>query len=623
VTAARRASSRWPGPHASAVVAGLTGFAVQLLVVRRFYVSVPYWDEWDDAFGVLAWFRVHGLDWGAVFAQHTEHRIPVARLYFILIYSIFGEGNELALLTGHAVLMGIVAGLWVYALRRLGESPWLCAASVFVLLSLSQHENMLWGFQVEFYTLVLSMLAATCAIAFAERISWPLLLACAAGCAISTYSIASGVSAWVAVAVLLLLRLLLDRAWGAGGSRRRAWTQIGVLIALAAANVAAYLYHYVQMHPPRAATRSVGELAAWSLTALVFPLIDPLVAGQSRWLPLACAVVLGPIAAGFLVYWRRRDRARLLLSAGVMLMVLGNISLIGYGRSGMKFVASRYGTVCLWTSVVSLLAIAALLREARGGRRRLLLVPITIAAVILLAGQAWRDKTFVRDVKEVRRARLEFEHNVVSYLIDASPDRALPAFLPFPPEPIGPLLSDPNYLAVLPYNLRPPARVAFDRQAWAYEGVPPAVGRRPGFFALGSWMDGLPHSGVLTSAPFTVKGSLVVGVSGAPAAPGNSLALESAMDPSRRVVYSGPNPGERWDEWRIDASQLPGRHVRLVAVDGAVAPDGWLGVALPMTRPPNVSRLETFVANVEWWTAGGIALALAAGYVRRRPETDS
>jgi hypothetical protein len=598
-------------PAAAAVVA----FTAQMLWVRRFSVSVPFWDEWNDLYDFLATWRAGDLTWAGFFAQHMEHRLPVARVFFILVDAVFGEGSQLGLLTLHALLMAVIVAIWVYTLRRLGEPLWLVAATLVVLLSPSQQENWLWGFQVEFFTLVGPVVAAVCWVALAPRLTWPGVIGCVVACAVSSYSIASGLSSWAAIGLLLALRVCLDRGWswrGLIGARREA-AQLLAFLAAGIMVTAAYFYGYQELHPLGAHSRTWGAVTQWIGAALVFPLIDPLVAGDIPWLPAAVALVFAPIAAALVLYARRGDRARLLLTTGLLLMVAGNVGLMALGRSGVVFVASRYGTVCLWTGAISLLALAALMRASRD-RWRAAAVPIGLIAALLVGLHLWRYTTFVDDLQEVRRSRSVWAQNMRVYLSDDSPDRQLPAIIPFPADPIKPLLYRPQFLATLPYNLRPPARVRTAGDAWSLDSVPPGGGT-PAIFAWGSWSGADSHTGTLTSTPFRAPRGLNLAVSGYPTRPGNSLAIESVTDPTARLVYSGRDPGDGWTVWRVDPSQFPGRRIRVVAVDGRQADGAWLGIGFPADRSVAVRVLEAIVRYLEWWAA--LALALIGGWAIR------
>ena len=176
--------------------------------------------------------------------------------------------------------------------------------------------------------------------------TWAGVAGCVLACAVSTCSIASGISSWVAIGLLLLLRVCLDRGWVWRGLLvTREAAQLLVFLAAGILVTIAYLDGYVELHPTGAMGRNLREMASWSVVAMVFPLIDPVVPASARWLPAAVALVFGPIAAALVLYVRRGDRARLLLCTGILLMVAGNVMIMAVGRSGAGFLTPRYGTV--------------------------------------------------------------------------------------------------------------------------------------------------------------------------------------------------------------------------------------------------------------------------------------
>ena len=69
------------------------------------------------------------------------------RLLFVAGFLLFGEGSLIGYLLIPALLMGVMAAVWVFMLRRLGVSSWVIVLSLGILLSPSQYENMLWGFR--------------------------------------------------------------------------------------------------------------------------------------------------------------------------------------------------------------------------------------------------------------------------------------------------------------------------------------------------------------------------------------------------------------------------------------------------------------------------------------------
>jgi hypothetical protein len=609
---------------ALACLAGLLAFTVQMIWVREYRgASVPFGDEWKGLVDFLADVREGQLSWHLMFAAHNEHRIPVARLFFLITYWVFGEASFLACQLISAALMGAIAALWTYTLRRLGEPLWLAAATLFVILSPSQYHNILWGFQVEFYTLVGAVVAAICWIALAPRVTWRGIAGCAAACAVSQYSIISGILSWGAVGGALFLRAVAEhRTVRALLGARREWVQMGLFVALGLAVNGVYFYGYDPQFAQGGAPRSAWRFMTWLSAAIVYPIVDIGARAEVWWLPAVVAAVFVPIAAALWLYWGQRDRARLVLVGGLVLNVVLNMSVIAAGRAAAPFVAPRYGTVALWSSAASLIAIASLLRASARTRWRWGVTPVLVALTgYLLCVHAWRYRTYPAEMDLWRRNFIVFEQNIRAYVTDGAPDRTLKGGLPFPAFVIAPFMKDPAFMAVMPYNLRPPARFTATSDAWALDRLPPALPSPREAFVFGSGTGTDAGLGTLTSTEMPARRSLLLRVAGYPSRDGGSLVIESATDPRRRIAFPGPDPGLTWADWRVDLSPVSGSSVRLVAADASPAPDGWLAVALPMDKPPAVSRLESFVAHLEWWTAGpAVALAAASFVFSRRRD---
>jgi hypothetical protein len=598
-------------------------FTVQAIWVRLYQgASVPFGDEWDGLVHFLEQVRAGQLSWHLMFETHMEHRIPVARAFFLLTYWVFGETSLLACLLISAALMGLLVGIWTYTLRRLCESIWVIAATVFVLMSPSQFHNILWPFQIEFYTLVGSVIAAICWIALAPRVTWGGVVGCAAACAISLYSIVSGALSWAVVGPGLFLRTLSEhRSIRSLLTARREWLQMTLFVALGLFVSALYFAGYEPTHPRAQTPQSAMQFLVWFSASIVYPLVDIHMPSEVWWLPFIVCAVFVPIGAALVLYWVRRDTPRFVLVAGLVLNVLLNMAVIAGGRGAAPFIAPRYGTVALWSSAASLVAIASLWRETIRTRWRWIAAPALFALTgYLLYAHAWRYYTYTQGMKEWGRTRGVFEQNVRTYALDGAPDRQLAAFLPFPVYIIKPMLDRSSFMVEMPYNLRPAARFTKTGDAWSAGGLPPSLEPPADTFVFGSAANAA-RTGTLTSTGFHPRGALVLHVAGYPTRGGNSLILEATSDPARRIVFNGPDPGERWAEWRIEPSQLPARRIRIVAVKANSSPADWFGVGLPADKPASVGRLEAFVAHLEWWTmpvAAALGLWSAIEARRRR-----
>jgi hypothetical protein len=121
--------------------------------------------------------------------------------------------------------------------------------------------------------------------------------------------------------------------------------------------------------------------------------------------------------------------------------------------------------------------------------------------------------------------------------------------------------------------------------------------------AWGSWSGNDDHRGRLLLGPFPAPARLQLAAGGYPARAGNLLAIELAETGERRPVDTGPDIGERW---RVVHWETPvpwqGRPVRIIAVDEATGPGGWLAVTEPLRggRGEGSNALTVTLAGFAW-----------------------
>lgn len=109
------------------------------------------------------------------------------------------------------------------------------------------------------------------------------------------------------------------------------------------------------------------------------------------------------------------------------------------------------------------------------------------------------------------------------------------------------------------------------------------VSRSKDIVLWGSWTGDDKHTGKLVSPAFKAPTILSLFVAGYPNASGNELFLER-IDDRQRLMLKVVDPHEHWEDnkWLLPFSWR-GTKIRLVAIDGATAPAGWLGVSSPRT----------------------------------------
>jgi hypothetical protein len=155
---------------AGAVVLGvlaLSSIAMTLIGVAKSWSALPFWDMWD---GEVTWF--FNLDPGNIvqwWAQHNEHRILLARIFFYVDMRIFQGSGGFLLISNIAAMLVLISLLLLGLLMRLREGAELrrplativFPASVVTILASSwiQNSNLLWGFQIQFWLVYIFPLA--------------------------------------------------------------------------------------------------------------------------------------------------------------------------------------------------------------------------------------------------------------------------------------------------------------------------------------------------------------------------------------------------------------------------------------------------------------------------------
>jgi hypothetical protein len=596
----------------SLAVAGacfLLAFFVQALLVKAFAVDLPFWDEWNDHGPLFAAYRAGTLTWLDLFAQHNEHRMLFPRLLFLGVFAFLGEWSPRANMLVSASLAGGIAFVWAYTLQRLGAATWLAWISSIILVSPLQWENMLWGYQVSIYLSVLCSVVAVSVVALDRGMSWSALVAAMAACSVASFSFAIGLASWVAIGLCLASKVLL----GAPPSPMRrfgwlAWSQAAVFVLAGGLNAAAFFH---RLEPARVAPLQLGAGAArWIVIALGYPFVE---GGLDRSLvPIVGAALLQwtPIVGIGLFWVFRRDDGRnlggLLVLAGMASFVAVNAVVISVGRSSIPYIASRYASIFLWSSLLALLGVAALLREARKlpSRARLTAgVALGLVGVALLSPHAVRYAETRDRIRESADGRRRAMQSVLKYLDDRSPARRLDDPPAYPVKPyLEALLRDPAQLALMSLEIRLPRS-----PTWRVE----ATGN-PGDSDRRRW-----HAGLRAESPAILvqRPVVVVPVSGYPNEPGNWLAIEAVGDPRQRIFYGGPGLGDSRGVWWVDASAFVGQRIRVVGVAGQGGGPGWIEFGRPGQTGRLLGILSGFPSGLAVFV-GAVAIGLLSLWPR-------
>ena len=190
-------------------VATLLGFAIPavsyLWMIHGYGVNVVFADQWDDV--VLIGHAFSGtLHLSTLWTQHYENRIFFPNLIVLALaytthLNVVTEEYLSALMSFGATALVICAHK-----RRSPERRWIWYCPVaFLLLSLAQAGNTLWGFQMAWY-LVLFMVALALFLLDQEPQRWPVFGVAIAAAVIASFSSLQGLLVWPAGLLLIYLR---------------------------------------------------------------------------------------------------------------------------------------------------------------------------------------------------------------------------------------------------------------------------------------------------------------------------------------------------------------------------------------------------------------------------------
>jgi hypothetical protein len=318
------------------------------VIQRRAYSALPWWDMWD----YWAWYlKPHPTLIVKLFAQHNEHRIAVARLFF-LADQVFFQGRAIFIYISifliqfcHAILLWRLACLAQPHRKTL--SMFLGSAAFLCLFSAEQYTNFAWSFQIQFVAVYFAVTGAlTSLMVFArqwdegppvrESRRWFWLGVAILVGIIATYSMANGLLVWP---VLLLLAF---------------WFRLPrpVKFILLIAGVAMWtLYLWGFKSPPQTSSirdgfHNLPQSFAFAMCVLGSPLNDLVFEvdrifsiGGEKWQLVwtAAAGLIGFTASAFLwiVFGRNRrdaNRAETVI-LHLLLFLVATASVIGLGRS--------------------------------------------------------------------------------------------------------------------------------------------------------------------------------------------------------------------------------------------------------------------------------------------------
>lgn len=586
----------------------LLGMGMKLLMLRRCVNSLPYFDQWEaeGAAIYLPWLQ-HKLTLADLFRPQNEHRIFFTHVLDLALLWLNKQWDcQLQMVVNALIHSATLAGFawFMSALLDRRHWPFLWLPLAVAVTSPFGWENALWGFQSQFYFLILFSLLAIPLLG-CKPFSVPWLLGLLAGIC-SLFTMASGLLAFVAAGMVALFELLRCRpAW-----RRHLPT---LLMCVALAFVGLLLLG--RTGDDTAAARSLRDF----FTALGSNLSWPM--GTWPWL---APFNLLPLLLLAWTYFRspqtNQPAERVVLGLGFW-AVLQSLATAAVRGAGGAPPAWRYMDILGFLFLANVLSAAMLCFKYHGFIR----FPVVSCAALLvwlipcaiglwsLNARAWnivipKWATFQFTRVELTRQFLATDNDMVFANRD-------PRDLPwnFVPGLVS-LLRMKEIRAILPVCVRDPLKLTpanATASAFIPAGVPFNRPDLPTESCLGSYTaNGAAATGVFESAPLSSSlPYLQIQVTGNLGTPDLSLHLVSLSSGKITRVKPAREPGGQWLD--VDAKAPPGQF-KLVARDDSSR--GWFA----FQEPREMGRLsfwaETIVAAAKYFFAAGcLAFAAAIG----------
>ncbi|MGH7869472.1 MAG: hypothetical protein ACREP9_18030, partial [Candidatus Dormibacteraceae bacterium] len=308
--------------------------------VGRYSLNVIIGDQWDDLV-VIGHSYSHLFDWSSLWAQHNENRILFPNLLVLLLTYTTHFNVQVEEYISAGMLAVATALIVCSHKRRSPSAPWLYYCPVALLaFSIVQYQNALWGFQMAWYLVLLS-LAVTISLLDRLSLTWLAFFGAIAAGAVGSFSSLQGLLIWPAGLLLLYHR-----------RRRLAYTL--TWIGAAVASVVLYFFnfdtslaphHQYAWHHPLSAVKfyifAVGDVVGFAFNS-------PTTSGNPAVFLLGLVIIALALVT-LVAYGIRRDDGSGGSPIGVALIGVGLLfaavvtagrSIFGYYGAGQ----SRYTT---------------------------------------------------------------------------------------------------------------------------------------------------------------------------------------------------------------------------------------------------------------------------------------
>ena len=575
-------------------------FGLKLLVISQFGNRTPFGDQWPgEADEVFAPLLKHSFGWKELLAPHNEHRILFTRLLVITLLRLNRLWDPLLEMVSDAMISIVGICILTHLLTRplhRSSAPTFFAFGLFAFGIPFGWQNILWGFQSQFYFLIIFSLLSIWMFSKSEPMDqwWWGGMGCSAA---AFFSMASGSLVMLAMVSVGVLQGLI----GIGRTKKNA---VSVVVMIACFLIATkYTPDIFGADALKLRANNFSEFYHGILTIIAWPMEGTLTMALLGFSPTLALIT-------WVIMKRPRARDPVWHLVGLAIWSLGQAAAVAYERSTGVLTSRYLDIICVsvatsWSCALVLLNTVA----ARGPRMARAAARLCCAAwvVMVVAGMTTFGLNITAPQMIGKKEDMKgAEENIRQYLLTNDPRYADKKLYPDTPAFLG-MLDIPEVRSIMPSNIRKPLGASIvlssPEDVFVRDGVYVSTPHRED--AIGSYGKGgdmgigeavLRIDGV--KSPHWIR----LPVAGYPSRAGMGIrVLEGNKE---RPVWSSTNPGERWDciSFRVGKGATM---IKLVDNN----PTTWMAVGAPVL----IGDLERFTEWMlrSWWIF--IELGIAIG----------
>ncbi len=384
------------------IILGITTLAL----IHHYGVDIPYWDQWGLVSKLEKWVN-KTLTINDLHEQHNYHRMVFPQLIMLTMASLSNWNIKLEMYVSYVLAtFSLVTILIMLSALKLNAKEFALIAVLITgfIYSPIQAINWLWGWQIQWFLAVLTMLLSIYFIYQASsRKNAYLSVIGAAICAfISSYSLASGLLIWIIVLSAFVLYKNLRR----NISLWLIWLIGGVT------TYATYLWEYTR---PTNAT-SIVEVLKQPISIMKYIglyLSNPLIAKEI----IGWTIILLFCLCCLFLFMNSAVYRKLWPWFAIGLFAMGNAFITALGRAGLgtqQATAGRYITVSLLFLIATIVLSQQIIKVIfkRSWQKQLL---FTVSFLVLFALGLLGWYKGILDMKEIHIQRLVTQECISHY----------------------------------------------------------------------------------------------------------------------------------------------------------------------------------------------------------------